>query len=292
MAESLGRLAQTDQLPPQMTLGAKGLVREKAASGTENDARPWIYLCLVILVVALWLEILGSVLRRILQKYPWSVRWFLVLLMIAAFDKPARAGVPLNLLGYPSLPKLTSLRKDVAGRTSIELDEQPINTHSVQREMYLQPWLWVNRQQYLENMDKSSFADLTSCVKRGGFLVIENHNGSDAFKAALLEAIPKGSWKPIPPDHELMRSFHLLASLPQCGNQVWEGFHFDQRIAVVLVPGDFLRFTLDEPGVGSCFGKFTHEQATRVFINLMMVALATDYKKDQIHLPEILKRLR
>jgi hypothetical protein len=141
-------------------------------------------------------------------------------------------------------------------------------------------------------MDRNAFGELTGWMQRGGFLVVENHNGSQAFKQAVLEAIPKGAWKPIPPDHELMRSFHLLASLPQCENQVWEGFHFDQRIAMVLVPGDFLRFTLDEPGAGQCFGKFTHEQAVRVFINLMMVALATDYKKDQIHLPEILKRLR
>ncbi len=292
LGESLGRKAVPDQLPPQMSLGAKGLVREKAASGTESDARPWIYLCLVILVIAIWLEIIGSGLRRLLQKYPWSVRWFVLALILSAVSPSVEAGVQLNLLGYPGSPKLGPLRKDVSGRTSIELDEQIINTPSVQRSMYQQPWLWVNRPQLLESMDRSAFGELAGWMQRGGFLVVENHNGSDAFKKAVLEAIPKGAWKPIPPDHELMRSFHLLASLPQCGNQVWEGFHFDQRIAMVLVPGDFLRFTLDEPGSGSCFGKFTHEQAVRVFINLMMVALATDYKKDQIHLPEILKRLR
>jgi len=34
------------------------------------------------------------------------------------------------------------------------------------------------------------------------------------------------------------------------------------------------------------------EKGYRAFINLLMVALTTDYKKDQVHLPEILKRLR
>ena len=294
LGESLGRKALMEQLPPQMSLGSKGLVREKAASGTESDARPWIYLCLVILLLAVWLEIVGSALRRLLQKYPWAMRWFVLILAVGGWgwSQPVDAGVQLNLLGYPSIPRLSALRKDVAGRTSIELDEQVINTPSVQREMYQQPWLWVNRPQLLENMDKAAFSELSAWMQRGGFLVVENHNGSESFKQAVLEAIPKGAWKPIPPDHELMRSFHLLASLPQCGNQVWEGFHFDQRIAMVLVPGDFLRFTLDEAGAGACFGKYTREQAVRVFINLMMVALATDYKKDQIHLPEILKRLR
>ncbi|WP_141736092.1 DUF4159 domain-containing protein [Oligoflexus tunisiensis] len=292
LGESLGRRTVPDQMPPQLSFGTKGLVREKAASGTESDARPWIYLCLVILVIAVWLEIIGSGLRRLLQKYPWSVRWFILLLALGTWPQPSEAGVQLNLLGYPSTPRLGSLRKDVAGRTSIELDNQIIHSPGVQRSMYQQPWLWVNRPQILEAMDKTTFGELSGWLQRGGFLVVENHNGSQAFKQAVLEAIPKGAWKPIPPDHELMRSFHLLASLPQCGNVVWEGFHFDQRIAMVLVPGDFLRFTLNEPGAGSCFEKFTHEQAVRVFINLMMVALATDYKKDQIHLPEILKRLR
>ncbi len=292
MAESLGRKVAIEQLPPQMSLSAKGLVREQAASGTESDARPWIYLCLIILVIATWLEILGVGLRRLLQRHSWVVRWFLCCFMLLKFTPVLEAGVPLNLLGYGNIPKLASLRKDVAGRTSIDLNEQAISYGNMQKEVLQEPWLWVNRPQILESLDKPGFADLAGWVQRGGFLVVENHNGSENFKQAILEAIPKGAWKPIPPDHELMRSFHLLASLPQCSNQVWEGFHFDQRIAIVLVPGDFLRFTLEDRSAANCFGKFTHEQAVRVFINLMMVALATDYKKDQIHLPEILKRLR
>ncbi len=292
MAESLGRKAATEQLPPLMTLGAKGLVREKVASGSESDARPWIYLCLVILVFGIWLEILGVGLRRILQKFPWALRWFLWFFLVIFVTDKSEAGVQLNLLGYGNVPKLSSLRKDVSGRTSIELDELPIAYNNFQREIFLEPWLWVNRPQILESVNRTEFSELAGWLQRGGFLIVENHGGSASLKQAILEAIPKGAWKPIPPDHELMRSFHLLASLPQCSNQVWEGFHFDQRIAIVLVPGDFLRFTLDDRTAGNCFAKFSHEQAVRVFINLMMVALATDYKKDQIHLPEILKRLR
>ena len=104
--------------------------------------------------------------------------------------------------------------------------------------------------------------------------------------------LPGGEWKVIPPDHEIMRSFHLLDSLPKCNNKVWLGYHFDQRIAAIAVPYGFLDSILDVTNQNTCSAKVTRERATRIFINILMVALATDYKKDQIHLPEILKRLR
>jgi hypothetical protein len=153
-----------------------------------------------------------------------------------------------------------------------------------------EPWLWVSSSQHIVSLPQKDLADLIGWIKRGGFLIVERGAEGKQVKQQVLDFIPNGLWKPIPPDHELMRSFHLLSSLPQCGGQVWEGFHFDDRIAVVLIPGNFLDYLLE--GKNSCFGSFTREQALRIFINLQMVALATDYKKDQIHLPEILKRLR
>ena len=89
-----------------------------------------------------------------------------------------------------------------------------------------------------------------------------------------------------------MRSFHLLDSLPKCKGNVWMGYYYDDRIAVVASPYGFMQSLLDPLKQDECAAKVGREQSTRIFINLLMVALATDYKKDQIHLPEILKRLR
>jgi hypothetical protein len=89
-----------------------------------------------------------------------------------------------------------------------------------------------------------------------------------------------------------MRSFHLLDSLPECQGKVWQGFHFDDRIAVIGIPFSLLEGLLNDVNANPCLKQIGRERATRIFINIVMVALATDYKKDQIHLPEILKRLR
>ncbi|MCX6130777.1 MAG: DUF4159 domain-containing protein, partial [Proteobacteria bacterium] len=264
MRESLGRQASLDQLPAQLSLGAKGLVRQQSMGGSENDARPWIYLCLLLVVLSLWLEIIGFGLSRIFRRHRWVLRWFVIIISLCLAPDKAESGVKLNLLGYGSVPKLNSLMKEVAGRTSIELEEQTVGQLNFHRDIMREPWLWVARPEILEALEARDFSELTAWLQRGGFLVVENHSGSEKLKRTILEAAPTGSWKPIPPDHELMRSFHLLASLPQCQNQVWEGFHFDQRIALVLIPGEFLRYTLDERSPGHCFDKYSHEQAVRV----------------------------
>ena len=63
-------------------------------------------------------------------------------------------------------------------------------------------------------------------------------------------------------------------------------------MAIVAIPGDFLETLVDQKVNSKCSERRSYEKVMRVFINIMMVALTTDYKKDQIHLPEILKRLR
>jgi hypothetical protein len=292
LVESLLRPIAPESLPPQLGLQTQGLVRQASLANQEQDARPWIYLCLVLIGLALWLEVIGHGIARVFRGQQWVGRWFVVTLLAATSLPDASAQVRLNLLGYPELPRLQALRRDVAGRTSIEIEDKARQFSNYQKDLLLEPWLWSVSPQHLEGLSKKDWNDLMSWLQRGGFMIIENHRGGSSFKELVQSQIPQGQWKPIPPDHELMRSFHLLASLPQCREGVWEGFHFDQRIAIVLVPGDFLSLLYDERAQPACFGNFNREQALRIFINLLMVALATDYKKDQIHLPEILKRLR
>ncbi|MEI6399752.1 MAG: DUF4159 domain-containing protein, partial [Pseudomonadota bacterium] len=131
-------------------------------------------------------------------------------------------------------------------------------------------------------------------IRRGGFIVLLGH--LDPQMAKKLEELIAGNsplhWTPIPPDHELMRSFYLLDSLPSCNGEGWRGFQLDNRLAVISAPFDILAALEDRHSPGTCTEKIDNERAIRVFVNLVMVAMATDYKKDQIHLPEILKRLR
>ncbi|RZA26299.1 MAG: DUF4159 domain-containing protein [Proteobacteria bacterium] len=283
------------RMPPKLSFGEKGMVRQNAMANREKDAKPWVMLCLWILAAALWLEVVGNVIGRIFRGKAWAQRWFALLLISLPFAAPdGSAQVRLNLYGYSQGPALNFVKRDVAGRTSIELLEQPKMNASLNADALSEPWIWVAQPSLIEGLSRQERGDLIRWLERGGFLVIENYRSSENFRSQITSAIPSGQWKPIPPDHELMRSFHLLASLPLCGEVGWEGFQFDQRLAILLIPGDFMQSLTGARSAanGGCFSSLSSEQAGKIFINLMMVVLTTDYKKDQVHLPEILKRLR
>ena len=182
--------------------------------------------------------------------------------------------------------KFTLLAKEVRQRTSLELAttmqvRNSNNFHTV-------PWLWVRNLAFVD--DNIAIAQW---LKKGGMLIAETASAATltAFTARTF-GVDVGSWQNIPLDHELMRSFYLLNTLPVCNTQRWRGFTFAGRLVIVIIPHRLLAYLRDQGDHVPCLAATGREMATRIFINLLMVALAGDYKKDQVHLPEILKRLR
>ena len=204
--------------------------------------------------------------------------------------------------------QLATLAREVAHRTSIELEAKPNQFTHVSSEALDEPWLWVRNLAEITTKDGGLKAELAQWLKRGGFLIIEPGAAAGAPAAAAVNGTPNPAltkltdalgdgksaegWMPLPPDHELMRSFYLLDALPSCNNEIWRGYHYDGRLAILALPYGFLSTLKDKGGPPPCANPPDQERSVRVFVNLIMVALATDYKKDQIHLPEILKRLR
>lgn len=94
-----------------------------------------------------------------------------------------------------------------------------------------------------------------------------------------------------------MKSYYLLDYLPVCEDRkthTWKGFYFDNRLAAISIPYNYLKMIISfytESNFSLCRG-ISQQLLNRSFINIMMMVLTTDYKNDQTHLPEILKRLK
>lgn len=285
-AESLLKMMSLKDLPPEVNSRSLDETSSYSSSSGNTDALPLIKICTWLVVAVSLVEGLWLLLKK---------PSFLILLLginLVLVETDLRANVEFYGVGY-NLPQSTSIRalsQDVSSRTSILMKNQAVLKKKVDDKSLLSPWLWIQSSKIIRNFTSSEMSYLRSWLARGGFLVIENYD-ENFLKFKDLQVM-NAEWKPIPPDHEVMRSFHLLDSLPKCNELVWQGLHADGRIIAIAIPYSLFERLVSSSYRNQCGEKVGKEQSVRIFINILMVALATDYKKDQIHLPEILKRLR
>lgn len=220
----------------------------------------------------------------------------LCMVCLASFvcDNKAHGQHRMDVLGS-SFGGFSGLFKEVSNRTSIDVSstsEKTINSLDSIDQSY---WLWTKGTSRITNERGEFSKKISFWIKKGGFLVIQGKYSKyqlDILTSGDFSLERKeGVWKAVAPDHELLRSFYLLDSLPSCQNELWYEFRYDGRTSVVVIPDEFAGALADNSSV-TCAAFQQKEQLVRTFINISMVALTTDYKKDQIHIPEILKRLR
>ena len=99
-------------------------------------------------------------------------------------------------------------------------------------------------------------------------------------------------WQPVSANHELQRSFYLLNGMPICNDHKWQEYRRESRMMILHVPPGFITSIADTPPPNTCFSHLSSPTKYRLMTNLIMVILSTDYKKDQLHIREILKRIR
>jgi hypothetical protein len=261
-----------------------------------TETLPLLKLAIFIVLTCMLIESLGltaSLIKRGFNKMKY-LHWFV--LLAAVLHQEAKAAIVLNIVSpAPVSSKFDRIAREVVSRTSIDYAQDIKMFPAVNDELLTQPWMWVEDVQTLTVPGGELRPAIVSWLKKGGFLIISYGGGKaplEKLTAKLLQNQKRENlWKVIPPDHELMRSFHLLDALPTCDNGSWLGFHYDDRLAILAVPTHFLDSIADTPRKTPC-SSVTFEQSVRIYINILMVALTTDYKNDQVHLPEILKRLR
>jgi len=292
IGESQLKHLDANQLPPYWRTD----LAQHSSSGAERQERnpvPWLKLIVWMVLASIAFELLWFSYRTT-RRFLSTAAILATLLTAGINDCYAKIAITTFKQNLTN-PSVSQLSKTVSDRTSIDLNKT-IQNSDTWADKSITPWLWVHRIESITDKKGQLRPEFVAWIKRGGFLILEDVSNTlelEKLTASLSNSkINQPQWKPIPPDHEIMRSFHLLDSLPICNKKLWQGLHFDQRLAILAIPYRFLPTLLEQPKLPRCTANTTREQTDRIFINILMVALTTDYKKDQIHLPEILKRLR
>jgi len=294
--ESLLRQVNINDMPPPMSSSAQEATSAGVRSEQITDPRPWILAGTIVVLLALLLEVL---IRS--RKTAATLVIVVGCGLLGLESHRAQAQVELTLLGTGiESVSLSRVARDVGLRTSIEFNPRSKVIASIDKQgsALREPWLWVRQLSAITDNSGRMRAEMRVWLKKGGFLVLEGTFPDDALtklvqgQFAPMRAEAPPTFRNVPTDSELTRSFYLIDTLPTCQGAAWRTFEFDGRVGIVVVPIPLSRALADVATPLNCVKPFNPEQGLRSFINLLMVALATDYKKDQIHLPEILKRLR
>ena len=228
-----------------------------------------------------------------------------IVMIISSFTSPVFASLKLDLYQGDATKGYQRIAREVTGSTSISMSSKPniVTSESFRDPTKVVPWLWVRTSQVSKLLSEKHF-DLSEWLKRGGMLILlqdgprssngqENNKALDQLKEAMAKSsLASGEWRAIPTDHSLLRSFYLLKSLPTCDDQVWREFRQYDRPFVLSIPYDLVAGVSDGPPSNPCLDKIPRQIMKRLVVNIAMLAMTTHYKSDQIHLPEILKRLR
>jgi hypothetical protein len=297
VGESMLGVTPSNELPPLFaTLGPGG--RDRAPNKRDSeDPWPWILVLAVIMVSSMIIEVLWRFYSGRSRRNAASV---MIILTATVWGEilvdHAQAEVKIEWLTDRPTTKINfkNLAREVASRTSIELSSDPLVFSVLDQTAAAKPWIWSPSVGKLATKDGVLRHDAVLWLKRGGLLILDGDYADQQIERLMsaVKSSAEPSWTNVPPDHEFMRSFYLLSALPACRGRTWKIFTFDGRVAAMAVPYSFLGQLQDSPVRWSCEGPVNYEQQVRVFVNLLMMALTTDYKRDQIHLPEILKRLR
>ena len=137
----------------------------------------------------------------------------------------------------------------------------------------------------------------------GYFSMIAGYDDVAGGKATTLSGIETPPLVAMPPDHVLTKAFYLLGDMPGRwqGGKLWiesgTGRVNDGVTTIIIGSNDYAgAWAVDQRGRGlnpvSPGGETQREMSFRVGVNIVMHALTGNYKDDQVHIQDIMQRLR
>tara|TARA_B100000686_G_C16568035_1_gene851371 strand:- start:156 stop:1004 length:849 start_codon:yes stop_codon:yes gene_type:complete len=205
----------------------------------------------------------------------------------------------------PRPEAVKSLLAQVAKRTSVEVQRDFLKIKLTDPVLFRHPMIYLVGNASFDPFDDEKLRLLRNYLNLGGFLLIDDATGepSSSFDSSIRKMIsslfPNTPLKKIPRDHSIFRSFYLINRVTGriMVKPYLEGIDIKGRTALVYSANDLGgawstnklgHWKYDMIGGGALQRKIS----SRLGINIVLYALTLDYKKDMVHLPIILERLR
>ncbi len=206
---------------------------------------------------------------------------------------------------------LEGLSEILRNRTSVE-PADPVGLDLEKDEPRLYPLIYWPITSTQPTLSPKAAAALDRYLRTGGIVFVDTRdqqmsfdkpaNGNPDLKR-LLAGIETPPLIAMPPEHVLTKSFYLLSDMPGRwqGGKLWieagSGRVNDGVTTIIIGSNDYAgAWAMDARGRGlnpvTPGGETQRELAYRVGVNLVMHALTGNYKDDQVHIQDIMQRLR
>jgi len=217
---------------------------------------------------------------------------------------------------------LAGLSRMLNLRTAVEPGD-PMGVNIETDELVFFPLIYWPVRPDAQPLPDDALAKVDAYMKQGGMIVFDTKDyqmpsgssiGALGESPALVNLIGKldtPRLEPVPEGHVLTKSFYLLNGFPGRwdGGTLWvearasttgdgarRALKSDGVSSVLITSNDFAgAWAMDDTGrplyATVPGGEFQREMAYRTGINIVMYALTGNYKADQVHVPELLRRL-
>ena len=205
----------------------------------------------------------------------------------------------------PRPEAVRSLMAQLARRTSIEVNREPVEINVTDPDLYRYPFIYLSGNSRFDPFSEKELRVLRHYLGFGGFLLIDDSSSKihsefdDSVRKLISQLFPKTPLQKISRDHSIYRSFYLI-NRPAGRvilNPFLEGISIKGRTVLVYSTNDlggaWARDKLGHWNHDIIAGGTSQRQGSiRLAVNILMYSLTLDYKKDMVHLPIILERLR
>ena len=238
------------------------------------------------------------------------IAFFIICLSFEALALPQKIKLaflkthPAHQFSNSVYTSIQTLSVEVESRTSIDLEAEFFLVELGNPNLEKFPILVSIYQSGFLFDEKQGLKKLMVHLKRGGMWLIDfNEEPSMAdlekLRRVVKKVFPGHKLKRIDKNKAIFQSFYLLDRLygRTLRPAYWEAIDYGSRLPVMVsYNGAFSALSKDSMGnfefsVSSGVPR-QREMVKRSLINFLMYALCLDYKKDQVHVPFILKRRR